>query len=174
MEVDKKFNPRHAMERTYRYFLLDRGHDMERMKKAASYFIGSKSFHNFSTSDNRDPVRKVNSVDIEKSGEMVIITVSAESFLWQMVRRIVTTIKKAGLREIEPESIDELFNLEVNRKIPPSEAENLILWDVKYDFHFEEEEYSARMFKKQIQEQLKDLRVKSAQTMEILKEHTGQ
>ncbi len=173
-EVDGTFNPRHAIERTYRYFLLDTGYDVEHMKKAAACFAGSKSFHNFSTSDHRDPVRRVNSIGLERSAGMIIITVSAESFLWQMVRRIVTAIKKAGLKELEPESIKELFNPTVDSKILPAEAENLVLWSVKYDFHFRKEDYSIGMFKKQMQEELEDLRIRSTQTLEMIKEHTGQ
>jgi|Deesub1362A_J573_1020465.scaffolds.fasta_scaffold00016_101 tRNA pseudouridine38-40 synthase len=142
-EVSDDFNPRNeALERVYKYFLYDEGYDLELLKKGIKVFEGIHSFHNFCVSDKRNPIRRINKADINKEGEFFVVTLSGKSFLWQMVRRIMTALKKVGNGEITLENLKMYFNPEINKKIPPSGPEGLILWDIRYPFEFNYEKYS--------------------------------
>jgi len=143
-EVEEGFNPRHARERVYKYFLFDEGLSIPAMEQAARELVGRKSFHNFSSRDYRDPVRELKEVSIAPARGVVVLSFTGESFLWQMVRRITTALRMAGKGELGPEDVRELLKRDVRRKLPPSEPENLVLWDVRYSFTFRHEEYARR------------------------------
>lgn len=147
-EVDDSFNPRYeALGRTYRYFLYDEGYSISAIKKAAKAFRGRHSFHNFSILEGRSPVRNIKKIDVKKSRDFFIITISGESFLWQMVRRIANALKMVGDGQIGPGDISELLNPECKKKIPPLPAENLVLWEVEYPFEFRHDSRSVKKLK---------------------------
>jgi tRNA pseudouridine38-40 synthase len=132
--VSDVFNPRHAFERIYRYFLHDEGYDLERMMASAE-----------------------------------IIKISGESFLWQMVRRMVTSLKKVGLGEFSNDDIRRLMEPRVKEKVPPSEGENLVLWDVLYDFGFKSERYSKKRLVRELREKQAGFRIREAMYSELLR-----
>jgi tRNA pseudouridine38-40 synthase len=169
-EVGRDFNPRHARERVYKYFLADIGFDLELMKTAAKLFIGEQSFHNFSVSDDRNPVRRITGVEVEKKEGVLILTFSGESFLWQMVRRMTTALGMAGRGEISQAEIIGMFNPDVKRKIPPSPPENLVLWDTFYSFKFTSEKYSCRLLETVLKKRLAQMSIQKAVCTEALKE----
>ena len=167
------FNPRHASERIYKYVLQDEKYDLKQMKKACTQFKGERSFHNFSLKDNRNPLRKINQINVEKKRGMLVMTFSGESFLWQMVRRIVTVLKQAGAGETTFKEINTLLQPETNQPIPPSEPNNLILWDVKYDFEFNEERYSKKHLQNKLASEMKKLKVKETLSNELINRITN-
>ncbi len=164
------FNPRHALERVYKYFLADVGYDTGLMKQVAKEFVGEKSFHNFSQTDDRNPLRRIKSVGIEKKEEVLVLTFSGESFLWQMVRRMTTALKMAGGGEISAAELRELFNRQTEKKISPSAPENLVLWETVYRFKFSPEEYSRSLIDAMMRERLAMINVQKAIFTEVLKE----
>ena len=167
--VGDDFNPRHANERIYRYILIDEGYDLSKMRRAKKAFIGKKSFHNFSSKDYRSPIRRINRVEIRKRGGVIILAFYGESFLWQMVRRMVTALKAAGRGEVSLGELEDLFNPLVKRKMPPSPAENLILWDVRYDFRFEYERYSKQRLVKDLSRRWMRIKAEEAIWGEVIK-----
>jgi tRNA pseudouridine38-40 synthase len=167
-KVRSDFNPRHAEERIYRYFLCNEDFDLEKMYKIASVLKGGNSFHNFSMSDYRSPIRKINYIDIIKRGDFLILTFSGRSFLWQMVRRLVTALKMVGKGDVSAEEIEYLLDPMIDKKIPPSPAENLVFWNIKYDFLFENEDYSKKRLKKELEERLLKYKTGGALIGEIL------
>ncbi|MCK4718153.1 MAG: tRNA pseudouridine(38-40) synthase TruA, partial [Thermoplasmata archaeon] len=89
-EVGPDFSPRKARERWYRYLLRDEGHDVSAIKQAASLFEGYHDFSRFAkVEEDKNPMRRVHSVTITPSPPYHVIDVRGESFLWNMVRRIV-------------------------------------------------------------------------------------
>ena len=114
--VNKDFHPRFtAKERTYRYqmyqsfirkCLLDRYHwrvwpavDLFKLRNATKLFLGKHDFKHF----GRPPDEKTTTVRTIKSAEWRILEngtvhfhITAEAFLYHMVRRIVFLIVKAG------------------------------------------------------------------------------
>ncbi|MGC8663083.1 MAG: tRNA pseudouridine synthase A [Thermoplasmata archaeon] len=122
--VDDRFKPRHALERWYRYFLLDQNFNLDDMKKKAELFIGEHDFSLFSRKDDRNTLRKISNIEIEKDHDLIVIDIWGQSFLWNMVRRIVGFL---AYGKGNPFTEGSKFN------VP---AENLLLMDVSYGFEF--------------------------------------
>lgn len=165
------FKPRYALKRHYKYIILEsaqrypsnweletpseNGFDLEKMREAASYFEGTHNFINFSKRSERNPIRKVDEVRVNKNRGMVTIDVFGESFLWNMVRKMVKTILEAGNGEIIPSDILELLNPENNIPLKPMAPENLILMDVNYkNLKFQYDDYACSRFQSTLREKL--------------------
>jgi tRNA pseudouridine38-40 synthase len=140
------------------------------MKHGSKEFVGEKSFHNFSVADDRNPLRRIKSVEIEKKEDVLVLTFSGESFLWQMVRRMTTALKLAGKGEISAAELRELFNKQTEKKISPSPPENLVLWETVYSFKFNPEEYSRSLTDAMLRERLAMINIQKAICAEALKE----
>jgi len=169
-KVEFEFNPRHALERVYKYFLADEDYDLDSMQRASEVFIGEHSFHNFSVADARNPIRRINSVEIEKKEGVFILTFAGESFLWQMVRRMTTALKMVGCSEISAAELGELLYAETEKKIAPAPPENLVLWDVRYDFKFNPENYTQRLIESVLKKSLAQINSQKVIYTEALKE----
>ena len=133
---------------------------MKKIKEAANIIKGKHSFHNFTALQEGYAIKKVNYVEVEKEGDIIILTFSAESFLWEMVRRLVTALKMIGKHELNIEEFEEFFDINVRKKIKASSPEFLILWDVKYDFEFEYEDYSLLKFIEDLKKEYAVLKMK--------------
>ena len=111
--------------------------NLEMMKKAAQYLIGTHDFSCFCAtgSDVKDRVRKITAIDI-KSGDddLIEITVEAKGFLKYMVRNIVGTLTEVGRGKRKPQEMKEIIDSR-NRNIAgvTAPACGLFLKEVKYD-----------------------------------------
>ncbi len=103
-----------AVSRTYRYIVLNdavyhplwvgragwffRPLDIDRMLEARDALIGQHDFSSFRSSQCQapNPVRTLYSIDIERQGVLVIITLTANAFLHHMVRNIVGSLLQIG------------------------------------------------------------------------------
>ena len=161
-EADDNFNPRYeALGKTYRYFLYDEGYSISKIKKAAKAFKGQHSFHNFAKLEGRNPVRSIKKIEIKKAAGFFIFTISGESFLWQMIRRMVNALKMVGDELMTLEDIDRLLDPEHQNMILPLPPENLVLWRVDYPFEFEHDDYSVKRLKKEILKRQIEMKRKS-------------
>ncbi len=81
--------------------------ELERMQKATGYFIGKKDFSAFMSegSDVIDTVRTITALSVEKHSGLVEIKISADGFLYNMVRIIVGTLLDVAFGRKEPEDI---------------------------------------------------------------------
>ncbi len=85
---------------------------------------------------------------------ITIIDVVAESFLWNMVRKMVHVIKMVGMGEMEEEEISLLLNPNIPASITPLPPDGLILMDVMYkDIEFTLDNYAKNNFIKTIKEE---------------------
>lgn len=153
----KKIRPsfdarRDAVSREYSYFvvnkeyqsvflkkysiLISRKLNIRLMRKAAKMFVGVKDFASFCNPEClcSNTVRRVLKFTIEKTGEdLIIFKISANSFLYNMVRIIIGTVLEAGSEERKPESIREAFKKRdrklAGRIVPPK---GLFLTGVEY------------------------------------------
>ena len=84
---------------------------IELMNDAAKYIIGRHDFSAFMSegSDIEDTVRNVFSLNAEKNGDMIEIRISADGFLYNMVRIIVGTLIDVALGKIKPESLKDII-----------------------------------------------------------------
>lgn len=111
--------------------------DIEKMRSSAKYFVGKHDFKSFMTGEKDVTVRTVFSLDITENGDFINIFISADGFLYNMVRIIVGTLKKIGEGKLDGEKIPEII-LARDRSLAGETAppQGLYLYDVKYEGDF--------------------------------------
>ena len=126
-DVPAEFHARYsAKSKTYRYSILNRAvrspldrrrrHfvrrklDVAAMQAAAEHVVGEHDFAVFQSKPNGKPsVRRITSLTVDADGDEVHITVSANGFLYNMVRAIAGTLIEVGLGARDQDSIAELI-----------------------------------------------------------------
>lgn len=81
------------------------------MKAAAKHFVGTHDFLSFMSegSDVTDTVRTVRRLCVERDGDIISVRISADGFLYNMVRIIVGTLVEVGLHRRSPDSMEDLL-----------------------------------------------------------------
>ncbi len=94
---------------------IERKLDVNLMNEFCKTLIGTHDFYAFSSSARsvEDTVRTISECYAEKNGDMVTLTVTANGFLYNMVRIIVGTAVEVSDGKISPEKVEEVFE---NRK----------------------------------------------------------
>jgi tRNA pseudouridine38-40 synthase len=128
-EVDKEFHSRYgsvgkkyiytvlnashrpAIERNYVYY-FNRHLDIEKMKKASKYFLGTHDFSAFKKkgSSVKTSIRTIKELDIDKSEDYIKFSIIGDGFLYNMVRIIVGTLLEVGVGRFKPEDIVDIIN----------------------------------------------------------------
>ncbi len=131
-ECDDAFHPRYDVrEKEYLYRIINRPiYDpfeygrawflsrpvseggLSLMREAAKHFIGRYDFSAFMSegSDVGDTVREIYSLSVERSGDLIEIRISADGFLYNMVRIIVGTLSEVAFGRISPEEIPNIIS----------------------------------------------------------------
>ncbi|MEH7455758.1 tRNA pseudouridine(38-40) synthase TruA [Bacillus sp. JJ1127] len=93
--------------------------NVENMKKAAQYLIGSHDFTAFSNakSKKKSMVREVYMLDIVESEGFIQIRVSGNGFLHNMVRKIVGALVEVGLGQLDAEVIPQILEAKQRNQI---------------------------------------------------------
>lgn len=88
---------RTAFGKNYVWWIRDEL-NINKMKKAASEFIGMHDFSSFSNDDSSEKSTKVliSDVSLYEEGDLIIIRIVGSHFLWKMVRRIVGVLVEVG------------------------------------------------------------------------------
>jgi tRNA pseudouridine38-40 synthase len=129
--VDPAFHPRYrALRRTYRYYFGERDLDRESMAEAASLFCGRHDFSSFARVEDKDPTRNVLDARVFPDRDLACFEVTAESFLWHMVRYMAAALLLVGLGEWTPDDIQERLKVGRTRPLSPAPPGHLVLWDV--------------------------------------------
>jgi tRNA pseudouridine38-40 synthase len=108
---------------------------IERMREAAIFIVGRQDFSSFMSegSDTEDTEREVFYLKIEKNGDSIDIRISADGFLYNMVRIIVGTLVDVAYGRFEPKQIKDIIEAKDRKRAgmtaPP---EGLYLNEVKY------------------------------------------
>ncbi|MBQ7505346.1 MAG: tRNA pseudouridine(38-40) synthase TruA [Ruminococcus sp.] len=87
--------------------------DAELLNKTAQDFVGKHDFTSFCTLDKRevgDMSREVKHFEVERDGDLVVMTVEADGFLYNMVRIMVGTLLEIAQGKIKPDAIPEILN----------------------------------------------------------------
>ena len=151
-EVAEDFHPRHTDTRkTYEYriynapvqnpmkrrFALWNYYklDVNKMKEAATYLVGEHDFKSFCSADSQveSTVRTIYDVSVIQHGEDIVISVSGNGFLYNMVRIIAGTLLEVGKGKIEPNQMVEILDAK-NRQASGPTAPPHGLTLVKYEF----------------------------------------
>ena len=132
--VSDRFHSRYnAKGKTYRYtcyvgdtkpvfdrkycYCLEEKPDIEKMKTAAGYLMGTHDFAGFCGNPRmkKSTVRLVDSIVIEENGDYLTLTYHGTGFLQYMVRILTGTILECGLGKRDPESIPALLEAKDRR-----------------------------------------------------------
>lgn len=126
-EAGEGFDARFAaISRTYEYGILRRAiHDpfsryttwhhpgpldLAAMQKAAAHLIGEHDFSSFGRVEGgKSPVRNVDNIEFHEEGELLVIRITANSFIQQMVRSIVGTLVKVGEGKLSPDLMTSIL-----------------------------------------------------------------
>ena len=97
----------------YRYEL-----DIEKMKKAAEFFLGTHDFIGFAASGFtvKTTVRTIHNLEITKDGDLVSIIITGDGFLYNMVRIIAGTLAFAGNSKINWEDMGKIIDSRDRKK----------------------------------------------------------
>lgn len=110
--------------------------DLEAMIEAASYIEGTHDFKSFQAAGGQEKettVRTIHSLNIRRESENVIIEVSGDGFLYNMVRIIVGTLTEVGLGKKRPEDVRKIIESKDRQKAGhTAPAEGLYLVEVYY------------------------------------------
>lgn len=120
-EAELKFHSRYDSKgKTYSYTILNRPQksalmrnysyhfyrevDIESMKSGAAYLIGKHDFASFKNSGSsvKTTVRTISEIDILSKEQYIIFYITADGFLYNMVRIIVGTLLDVGTGKITP------------------------------------------------------------------------
>ena len=152
-EVEENFHSRYnCKEKTYMYIINNEEQasaifrnmeyhfpkklDIEKMQKAAKYFEGEHDFSAFKSSgtSSKSSVRKIYNADVSTYNGRIIIKLTGNGFLYNMVRIIAGTLLEVGMGAIKPESIKEIIEDKDRKKagktLPPH---GLYLVKVEYE-----------------------------------------
>lgn len=151
-EVDERFHSRYnAKCKTYRYVINNSEYgtaiyrnleycfpiklDAKKMKKAAKYFEGEHDFSGFKASgtSSKNSVRTIYKAEVIEDGDKIIIELSGNGFLYNMVRIISGTLLDVGLGKIKPEEIPEVIESKDRKRAGKTlPAHGLFLKKVQY------------------------------------------
>ena len=152
-EVDERFHSRYnCKQKTYRYvinngetasalyrnleYFVPEKLDVTNMKKAIKYFEGEHDFKGFKASgtSSKSSVRKIYKTSVKKDGDRILIELTGNGFLYNMVRIIAGTLVDVGLGKIKPEEIKDIINsgdrTRAGKTLPP---QGLYLVKVEYE-----------------------------------------
>ena len=151
-EVAADFHPRFCdTVKTYEYRILNRRFpdptkrlysffyyyplDVQRMKEGAAYLVGEHDFRAFCTMkpELENTVRTIYSLDVEKTGDMIVLRVTGSGFLYNMARIITGTLIRVGGGFYEPEYVRTILESR-DRELAGETArpEGLTLVEIKY------------------------------------------
>ncbi len=84
---------------------------LQRMNRAAAYFVGKHDFRAFMASGSsvKSTEREVFSASVYREGDIIIFSVEADGFLYNMVRIMMGTLIAVAEGKTEPEEIPEII-----------------------------------------------------------------
>ncbi len=151
-EVEESFHSRyHCHKKTYAYIIdnSDQGTavyrnityhvpqqlNVEAMQKAANYLVGEHDFASFKSSgtSSKSSVRTIFVAQVLKEQERVVIQLTGNGFLYNMVRIIAGTLVEIGKGEKQPEEMEKILQAKdrslAGKTLPPH---GLFLMNVEY------------------------------------------
>ncbi|MDO8524924.1 MAG: tRNA pseudouridine(38-40) synthase TruA, partial [Candidatus Omnitrophota bacterium] len=124
-----KFNAqKSAKSKLYRYTIMNNDYmdplarhfaakcffklDIGRMRKAARLLKGRHDFKSFRATDGKEKnsIRVVRNINIEKSGDLVYIYIEADGFLYNMARNIAGTLVEVGRGKFAASYVKEILS----------------------------------------------------------------
>ena len=111
--------------------------DEKKMQEAAAYIVGTHDFACFQASGSNEretTVRTIYSLTVKRQGNDIIMEVTGDGFLYNMVRIITGTLVEVGLGKRKPEELAQIIESCDRRTAGhTAPAEGLYLVEVFYD-----------------------------------------
>lgn len=127
-------NNRPAIGRSYMYWFYRRL-NIEDMKRACKYFIGTHDFSAFKSSGSsvKTSVRNITEFTVVKEENFIRFSVIGNGFLYNMVRIMVGTVLEVGVGRFKPEYIESILASKDRSKAgKPAPPHGLCLEEVFY------------------------------------------
>jgi tRNA pseudouridine38-40 synthase len=151
-EVSREFHPRHCdTEKTYEYRVLNTRMevpvkrlytyhfnmelDIDKMQQAGDYLVGEHDFTSFCNVESQalSHVRTIKAVKVERRGDEVVISVTGNGFLYNMVRIIAGTLIQIGRGKGEPTDIIRMLEAKDRSAAgPTAPPQGLFLMEYKF------------------------------------------
>ena len=155
--VDERFHARFsAFARSYRYLVLNRWIrpalearrmgwcrtplDAAKMHAASQELLGEHDFSSFRAGacQARHAVREIHSISVTRAGDVVALDVTANGFLYHMVRNIAGTLLRVGTGEAEVGWPGEVLKLRDRCRAAPTAApEGLYFVGARYPSEYD-------------------------------------
>ncbi len=116
--------------------------DIDLLREVSSLFEGENDFKGFCRKSERSTIRTVDSIRLKKDKAFIHFDIKAQSYLWNMVRRIVSAFVGYASGGIRKKSIEDALAGR-GRDLGLVPAQPLFLMDVSYDFGFGSEGFST-------------------------------
>lgn len=153
-EVSRDWHPRYqdVITKTYEYHIYNAAVpnpikrrttafvsfplDIEKMRAGAAYVVGEHDFASFCNvrTNTNDTVRTVYDISVEKREDEIVIRITGNGFLYNMVRIIAGVLIRVGRGFYEPEKVREILEekkrTEAGVTAPP---QGLFLIQIDYD-----------------------------------------
>lgn len=152
-EVPLEFHSRyHCHQKTYAYIIdnseqgtaiyrntthhISKPLNIENMQKAANYLVGEHDFSSFKSSgtSSKSSVRTIYQAQVLKEQTRVVIMLTGNGFLYNMVRIIAGTLVEFGMGDRLPEEMKDIIEAKDRQKAGKTlPAQGLFLMNVNYD-----------------------------------------
>lgn len=86
--------------------------DVDAIRRAAALLIGEQDFTSFAVEINKskkNPIRRIDRIDVQEFGDLLCVTFVGKSFLYKMVRSLVGTLGPVGQGKTSPESVGNIL-----------------------------------------------------------------
>lgn len=153
-EVSFDFNPRfNAVKKTYEYKIYNsrfinpiyrnysefvrENLDIMKMNSASKAFIGKHDFKGFCSSGNssKTTIRTIYDISVEQKNDFIVITITGNGFLYNMVRIIAGTLICVGKGKINPCDMEKIISSCDRRKAGKTAGSSgLTLVKIMYDY----------------------------------------
>ena len=150
--VDPAFHPRFgAVSRSYKYKIINQPWpnvlqrryayhvkkelNVEAMSKASQFLLGQQDFASFGKPPQGvNTVRNITRAQWQTEGNnQLIFCITANAFLYRMVRTIVGTLVQVGLGQLSPDGVKHILEAkDLTQSAPPAPAHGLCLVKVTY------------------------------------------
>jgi len=140
-QVDDEFHARFSpFSRSYRYFILNRWTrpalaakrkswcrsplDADNMNQAAQLLLGIHDFTSFRASacQAHHAVREIQAISVRREGDTIQLDVSANGFLYHMVRNIAGSLIRVGTGSVPPGWLGEVLEQRDRKLAAPTAA----------------------------------------------------
>jgi len=146
---------RDAVSRHYRYVMSGAEYDISRVREASRLLLGTHDFENFARAEGeKSTVRTIERINARVDGDLTKIDVIGNSFLWNMVRKIVTALSMIGKGFRDKDWLLQMLNPDIYEEgIEPAPAYGLTLLKVNYEDIIEwiEDDYAIKRASEQNQ-----------------------